>query len=90
MIKINTSKKIIQADDYSFEFTMSLFKGDISGNFPDDEYTIVSETPDSMAVMPAGKNYVIAELLYTLFFQNDVLPANLEGIAEDILEAELS
>lgn len=90
MLKIDTSKKIIQADDYSFEFTMSLFKGDISGTFPPDEYTIVSETPSSMAVMPAGKNYVIAKLLFTLFFQNDVLPENLEGIAEDIKCAELA
>lgn len=90
MIKIDTSTKIIKSDNGNLEFTMSLFKGDISGNFPDDEYTIVSETSGSMAVMPAGKNCVIAQLLYTLFFQNDVLPENLEGIAEDILEAELS
>lgn len=84
MLKIATSEKIISNDDYNTNFKLSLFKGDFSGNFPQDEYIIVSETNSSMAIMPAGKNFVIANLMFNFFFDKEVLPENLEAIAEDI------
>jgi len=89
MQKISTSEKVISNGSENISFRLSLFKGDVSKSFPDNEYTIVSETDASTAIMPAGKNFVIAKLMFNLFFEKEVLPENLEAIAEDISKGVL-
>ena len=83
MFKINSSTKSVENELSRTEFTLSLYKGCNFGDFTNDEYVVISETPSSMAVLPVGRNLGLARFLFDLFLAENLLPANIESIISD-------
>lgn len=82
MQKVKVLSKIIANDGENVNLKVSLAKNEKSRY---SEYIVISETEKDVSVIRAGEDANLANILFRLFFENDVLPETVEDIVRDMM-----
>jgi len=82
MQKIKVLSKDIDNGSENINLRISLAGG---GREKLNEYMVIAETENDVSVIRAGEDINLANLLFRLFFENDVLPETVDDIVRDMM-----